>query len=250
MVRKFLKGLGMQLGLLLLCILFFMAGRFTTRAEAHQEQPASGEAGETKAQSEPAQAETKEQPWNLMLINYENEIPEDYLVTLKKLANGQAVDERIYPELQQMMDDARAAGLNPTIISSYRTREKQQSLYNNKVERCMAEGYSREEAEKLAAEWVAVPDTSEHQAGFAVDIVSKSHPDLDSSQEKTREQQWLMKNCWKYGFILRYPSDKSEITRIGYEPWHYRYVGKEAAKEIMLQGICLEEYLRANSEKA
>ncbi|MCB6367700.1 M15 family metallopeptidase, partial [Intestinibacillus massiliensis] len=95
-----------------------------------------------------------------------------------------------------------------------------------------------------AAVWVAVPGTSEHQLGLAVDLVSLSNQNLNHSQENTALQKWLMKNSWKYGFILRYPSDKSSITGIGYEPWHYRYVGKKAAKAIYEQGVCLEEYLQ------
>ena len=91
--------------------------------------------------------------------------------------------------------------------------------------------------------WVARPGTSEHQAGLAVDIVSVEYQVLDEGQEDTPLQQWLMAHCWEYGFILRYPTDKSDLTGVGYEPWHYRYVGEEAAKAITEQGICLEEYL-------
>ncbi len=124
-----------------------------------------------------------------------------------------------------------------------RTNEKQERLFNNKIENYKAKGYSEEDAKKEAAKWVAVPGTSEHQLGLSVDIVSLNNQMLDESQEKTEEQKWLMKNSYKYGFILRYPSDKIEITGIGYEPWHYRYVGKEAAAEITQKGIALEEYL-------
>ena len=87
------------------------------------------------------------------------------------------------------------------------------------------------------------PGTSEHQAGLAVDIVSVEYQVLDEGQEDTPLQQWLMAHCWEYGFILRYPTDKSDLTGVGYEPWHYRYVGEEAAKAVTEQGICLEEYL-------
>lgn len=107
----------------------------------------------------------------------------------------------------------------------------------------IAQGYSRERAEIEAAKWVAVPGTSEHQTGLAVDLVALNCQILDESQETTSEQIWLMKNAYQYGFVLRYPSDKSDITGMEYESWHYRYVGKEAAKEIHEKGICLEEYL-------
>ena len=94
-----------------------------------------------------------------------------------------------------------------------------------------------------AAKTVALPGTSEHQLGLAVDIVDRSNQNLDRTQETTAVQQWLMAHSWEYGFILRYPDEKSETTGIIYEPWHYRYVGKEAAEEIYRQGVCLEEYL-------
>ena len=142
-----------------------------------------------------------------------------------------------------MMDACRAAGNSPVICSSYRSYEKQQSLYQNKVNRLAAQGYSQEKAREEAAKAVALPGTSEHQLGLAVDIVDIANQNLDSSQEDTAVQQWLMEHSWEYGFILRYPNDKSDITGIIYEPWHYRYVGKDAAAEIYQQGLCLEEYL-------
>lgn len=195
-----------------------------------------------KKQTE-ANHESSKNAWNLMLVNKSHPIEEDFQVDLVQLKNGHAIDKRAYPDLQAMIDDARAAGLSPIICSSYRTNKKQQSLYNNQVNKYMKQGYSEEDAKSEAGKRVAVPGTSEHQIGLAVDIVSQSYQVLDKQQENTAEQQWLMKNCYKYGFILRYPSDKSDITGIGYEPWHYRYVGKEAAEEIMNRNICLEEFL-------
>ena len=88
------------------------------------------------------------------------------------------------------------------------------------------------------------PGTSEHQAGLAVDIVSVDYQILDEGQEDTPLQQWLMEHCWEYGFILRYPPDKGEKTGIIYEPWHYRYVGREYAQAIRQSGLCLEEFLQ------
>lgn len=142
-----------------------------------------------------------------------------------------------------MMDDARLQGLSPTICSSFRTMDKQKTLYNNKVQTYLSQGYSKEQAEIEAAKWIAFPGTSEHQTGLAVDIVSHNYQSLDREQENTPEQKWLMENSYKYGFVLRYPEDKSDITGINYEPWHYRYVGVDAAKKIYEGGICLEEYL-------
>ena len=185
-----------------------------------------------------------ESDWKLRLVDSSHPLPEDYDIVPVRLKNNQSVDERCYPALQEMMDDCRKAGGSPLICSSYRSFEKQESLYRKKVNRLMTEGYSVDKAKKEAATQVAAPGTSEHQLGLAVDIVSIHNQRLDESQEKTMEQKWLMKNSWKYGFILRYPLGKSKITGIIYEPWHYRYVGKKAAKEIHKQGLCLEEYLQ------
>lgn len=186
---------------------------------------------------------------NLILVNPWNEMPSDYEVQLVQLPNGQFVDNTCYADLMKMIADCENAGLSPIICSTYRTHEKQTALYENKVKRLIKQGLSRETAKTEAAKSVAVPGTSEHQLGLAVDITDKSNQKLDRSQEKTKVQQWLMQNCWKYGFILRYPDGKSNITGIIYEPWHYRYVGKTVAKEITEQGITLEEYLDKNELK-
>lgn len=181
--------------------------------------------------------------WNLRLVNTSHPLPDDFTVEVTQLRSGHAIDSRAYPELQQMMDDARAAGVSPLICSSFRTMDKQKQLFQKQVDSYVNRGYSQSDAEVQAAVWVAIPGTSEHQLGLAVDIVDESYQMLDKKQETTPAQQWLMAHCQDYGFILRYPTDKSGITGIGYEPWHYRYVGKEAAQEIMSRGICLEEYL-------
>lgn len=182
----------------------------------------------------------------LLLVNPWTPLPEDFLPgELVPVQNDQAVDARAYPDLQNMLRDMSQAGLSPLICSSYRSQERQQELYDNKVLRVMTEGASLEEAQVEAARWVALPGTSEHQTGLAVDIVSLFNQMLDETQESTPEFQWLAENSWKYGFILRYPNDKSEKTGIAYEPWHFRFVGKDAAEEIHNLGVCLEEYLES-----
>lgn len=183
--------------------------------------------------------------WNLILVNKWNPIPDGYEVKLTKLKNGLSVDERCYPDLQKMMDDCRADGLEPVICSAYRTQEKQESLFERQIGKWKDKGYSDEEAKIKAGELVAVPGTSEHQLGLALDIVDNDYQLLDEEQEHTAVQQWLMNNSWKYGFILRYPTDKREITGITYEPWHYRYVGVDNAKAVYESGLCLEEFLEA-----
>nr|WP_272890950.1 M15 family metallopeptidase [Thomasclavelia ramosa] len=180
----------------------------------------------------------------LTLVNFENTIPKDWKVDLVQLNNGQSVDRRIYDDLIAMLQAAKSEELNPLICSSYRTNEKQEQLYQNKVSEYLSQGYSKVEASDKAAFWVARPGTSEHQLGLAVDIVSTKNQRLDRSQENTVEQQWLIQNSWKYGFVLRYPTNKNSITGVGYEPWHYRYVGKEHAKKINELGVCLEEYVK------
>lgn len=188
-------------------------------------------------------APVQEDDWKLTLVNPWNALPEDYTFTEKKLSNGYSVDERCYPDLQEMMDACRAAGLSPVICSAYRSWDKQQALFQNKIDRLINQGYTQEKAREEAAKVVAVPGTSEHQLGLALDIVDMNNQNLDTSQENTPVQKWLMKHSWEYGFILRYPNEKSEITGIIYEPWHYRYVGQEAAKDLHELGVCLEEYL-------
>lgn len=181
--------------------------------------------------------------WNLLLVNPWHRLPANFSPPLRQLKNGHAVDKRAYPQLQRMMDDARACGLSPLICSSYRTEEMQSDLYSGQVDAYLARGYEKRAARREAAKWVAVPGTSEHQSGLALDIVAEDYQLLNEDQADTPEQKWLVKNAHKYGFILRYPKEKTKLTGIGYEPWHYRYVGKEAARQIYRQGLCLEEYL-------
>lgn len=246
---------------LLLCLLLFAGGFLLGRVSAMEPQSpiAAGAAAAAMARAGAVRvlspdsveaapptipAEPDKSAWNLVLINGSHPLAEDFSVPeLTALINGQSIDSRVFPELQAMMDAARAEGLDPLICSSFRTWDKQEQLYERKVQSYQNQGFGQSQAEEKAAVWVAKPGTSEHQAGLAVDIVSKAYQVLDEQQEKTAVQQWLMEHCAEYGFILRYPTDKSELTGVGYEPWHYRYVGKEAAEEIMEQGICLEEYL-------
>ena len=188
-------------------------------------------------------AETED--WKLLLVYPWNKLSENYAATLKlkRLANGLQVDERIYDDLNAMLTDCWGAGLHPVVCSAYRPHATQIRLHDNKIARLRYAGYSYEAAVEEAGRWVAVPGTSEHETGMALDIVSYSYQLLDEAQENTAEQKWFMEHCWEYGFILRYPKDKTEITGIGYEPWHYRYVGRETAAKMKESGLCLEEYI-------
>ncbi len=176
-----------------------------------------------------------DETWNLMLVNKDNPIPDNYQINLVEVEGGECVDERIYEPLMEMLNAAREGnwGELPMVVSGYRTQEKQQSLYEEKIAKFKKEGYSDSEAVKQAEQWVAVPGYSEHQLGLAVDINGATYD----------VYLWLQDNSYKYGFIFRYSGSKTDITGTAEEVWHYRYVGKEAAKEIYEREVCLEEYL-------
>lgn len=173
--------------------------------------------------------------WNLVLVNYENAIPENYEPNMVEVSGGEKVDERIYEPLMEMLEAAKEGNQDqlPMVVSGYRTQVKQQQLFDDKVSKYRTEGHSQNEAEKLAKQWVAVPGYSEHQIGLAVDINGAIY-DL---------YYWLQQNSYKYGFIFRYPGSKTDITGVAEEVWHYRYVGVDAATDMYEKGLCLEEYL-------
>lgn len=185
------------------------------------------------AEGSPVSAEETE--WNLVLVNYENPIPEHYEPALVEVTGGEKVDRRIYAPLMEMLEAAKEGnwGLLPKVVSGYRTQKKQQSLYDDKVAKYEKQGYAKEEAKEMAERWVAVPGYSEHQIGLAVDINGATY-DL---------YLWLQANSYKYGFIFRYPGHKTDLTGVAEEVWHYRYVGVEAATQMYEQDLCLEEYL-------
>ncbi|MCR5518497.1 MAG: M15 family metallopeptidase [Lachnospiraceae bacterium] len=218
----------------------------TTKVAETKVAATSTQAVETSTLPEPTTQALKafdEIPWNLVILNTKHPITEDLNIELETLKNGYRIDKRVVDELQAMFDDARKEGLSPVICSSYREMSYQQRLFDKAVNSLKAKGHNQQEAESLAATDTAIPGTSEHQLGLALDIVDINNQVLNDDQENTPVQQWLMANSYKYGFILRYPKDKVDVTGIMYEPWHYRYVGKEAAKEIYEKKITLEEYL-------
>ncbi len=181
--------------------------------------------------------------WNLILVNPDHYLPEDFTIETAQVQGNYYLDSRVAPYAIQMIEDAKKDGIELQICSSIRSIELQTRLYNNKIEDIIEEGLSREDAEKKAATIVAVPGTSEHHTGLALDIVTPSYQRLNSGYAQTDAAKWLKNNAAKYGFILRYPEDKTEITKIIFEPWHYRYVGVEYAEFIMSQGICFEEFI-------
>lgn len=182
-------------------------------------------------------------PWNLVLVNFLHEMEEGYQPELAEVAPGYSLDVRAVEDAKRMLADAEKAGMNIIICSAYRSVDRQEQLFNESVRERLASGMSYYEAYKDAKMSVAVPGTSEHALGLALDLISNQYTELDEKQAETKEAQWLAENCHKYGFILRYPPEKTEITGIIYEPWHYRYVGVEDAARIMESGLTLEEYL-------
>jgi len=185
----------------------------------------------------------------LTLVNATNLLPTSYSPQVKIIASGDSqlnpyslsFDIRAVDALDKLLNDAKADGCTLYVISAYRAMSKQISLYDAEVARQKQNHpeYSDEEAKAAAGKNVAIPGTSEHQLGLAVDFNT-----VETSFENTKEFSWLKENAEKYGFVNRYPKDKTEITGINYEPWHYRYVGVEHAKAMNAQGVCLEEYVK------
>lgn len=183
--------------------------------------------------------------FSTLLVNKSSYLPTDYKVALTTLKNGQQVASVMYEDLRNMLFDGEREekGLSFLVASGYRSSENQKQLLKDEIVKNVAAGMNEEEARMDALLTVAPEHYSEHETGLAVDIVAVANQRLDETQEDTPENIWLRENCYKYGFILRYPREKEDITGFSYESWHFRYVGKEAAKEIMEKGITLEEYL-------
>lgn len=181
--------------------------------------------------------------WCLILTNAEYPVPEDYTVELQVIpGTEQSVDVRIYEPLMEMLDAMREQGLAPIICSGYRTLDKQEKLFNRKVQSYVRRGHTKEESYALARQTISIPGSGEHCLGLAVDFYTKKYHKLEKAFENTPEGKWLMEHAQEYGFIMRYGEDKVDITGIEYEPWHYRYVGVEAAEYIKEHNLSLEEF--------
>lgn len=177
--------------------------------------------------------------WRLVLVNYENTMPTDFEVKLASIDKYRQIDERVLPELNQMLKDIKNDEItNIWVQSAYRSVSRQQKIYNDKVNMYLEEGLTLEEAEELTRQTINVPETSEHNLGLAIDFNY-----VDYEFENAAAYEWLVLNAENYGFILRYPKDKVDITKVEYEPWHWRYVGVEHAKEMNKLEMCLEEYI-------
>lgn len=181
--------------------------------------------------------------WRLVLINKEHPIPEDYSFNLGTIKANMQCDERIIEDLLAMMQAAKNDGVNLTICSPYRDYNRQEVLFNRKINAYIAKGMSYMEAYEKASQTVTVPGASEHQIGLAIDFICDVYTSLDTGFGETDAGKWLAKHGCEFGFILRYPLGKEYITGIQYEPWHFRYVGVEAATVMTNEGITLEEFL-------
>ena len=183
-----------------------------------------------------------EDSWNLTLVNTSYRIIDTYKPDLVYVCgSSEQLDKKIAEHYEAMYNAAKEDGINLTPCSGYRSYDLQKRNYNNKVAYYEGLGYSESEAREKAATIIMPPGSSEHNLGYAMDIVC-----VDEWFEDTDEFNWLMENAQDYGFILRYPEDKQDITKVTYEPWHWRYVGVEHAKKMKENGQVLEEYLGAN----
>lgn len=190
----------------------------------------------------PQEAEFSKDDWRLVLINKQHSIPEDYTFELGYITSSMRCDERIIDDLRAMLQAAKENEINLEIKSPYRDEARQEWLFNRKIKLYMNQGMSFVEAHQLASQAVTVPGASEHQIGLALDIVSDEYIYLEEAFGETEAGKWLADNSYRFGFIVRYPKGKEYITGIGYEPWHFRYVGVEAATVITKNGITLEEF--------
>ena len=180
----------------------------------------------------------------LVLVNPWNPVSEaGYSTRLVQTEGGFMLDQICVKAMERMLADCRSAGCHPSLTSAWRSVDDQLVLYDEEVHQRTDTGLTPEQADAEVARWIAVPGRSEHELGLAVDIVDADNPVRDERQAETPTAQWLEQNAWKYGFIQRYPQRAEAVTGYAWHPWHYRYVGEDAAGNIQSLGITLEEYL-------
>ena len=182
----------------------------------------------------------------VLLVNPWHPLPEDYQVELVEIEDGWMVSAQVLEQLTAMFEDMREQGLYPYFSSTYRNETDQAAIWRNYVKRYMDAGYDEAQANAMTASYVAVPGTSEHHTGLAMDIVGYDYHYSGRPGSTMAVQAWLAEHCWEYGFILRYTAEKSSITGFAPETWHFRYVGTEVSMDMKDSGLCLEEYLGAD----
>ena len=252
--RRFLAGL-------LLAMLFF-TGCTTdddepSKSQQYSKISAHSEESQDSSSAIVAESESKvivtpvasSADWNLVLVNRENQLAEEIVMELYLTESGYQIDSRIQEPYLQLMEAGKAAGMDFTMISGYRSIEQQQTNYDVNYQNYLASGLSEEEARTKTEEYIALPNASEHITGLAVDITSTALANQEGNSglfpdlENYPEGLWLKENAPKFGFVLRYPKEKEAITGINFEPWHFRYVGIENAMYMTEKNLTLEEYI-------
>lgn len=181
--------------------------------------------------------------WNLIHVGRDNPIDRSFTVDLVESNNGLFIDVRIHTYLEAMIRDAADDDVIIEVCSAYRSVSTQKSLIERRAQSMMTSGLDIDIAYHKAEEYLASPGESEHHTGLAVDFITPGKSTLDESFAETEAFAWLSENAFRYGFILRYPKDKEDISGFPYEPWHFRYVGNEHAASMNSSGMCLEEYI-------
>lgn len=234
-LRRMRPAAAYVIAILAFVLLCFVVGRIPTGESISQPDEVS----------DSASGDISSVPWNLVLVNSANPLPDGFSVQLATLGDyrNEQVDARVLQDLTTMLNDMEQAGLEPLVCSSYRDYNRQMQLFNEERDQFTQQGMDAEEAYAAAMQNVALPGYSEHETGLAIDVVSVSHQTLDEAFADTPEGQWLAANSAQYGFVVRYNTDKQSVTGITYEPWHLRYVGRDAALAMQQQNLCLEEYL-------
>ena len=202
-------------------------------------QPVTAAVAQPGTMDDPTIITIDEEKWYLTLVNSSYRIPDNYEPDLVYVCgSGERLDRKVAEHYEAMYNAAQKDGIKLAPCSGYRSYELQERNYNNKVSFYESQGYSNKDAKVKAATIIMPPGSSEHNLGYAMDIVC-----VDEWFEDTAEFKWLTENAADYGFIMRYPKDKQDITKVIYEPWHWRYVGVELAKELKDSGLVLEEYM-------
>ena len=183
----------------------------------------------------------------MVLVNHTNKMPDNYTFDTKECGSKTAVNKTLQTAacdaFLEMQKAAAADGVTVWMQSGYRSVKYQTGLYERKTKYYTDRGYDTATAKEMAAAVVNPPGYSEHNCGLAADLNSPEHTGLDEGFENTTAFRWLCEHAVEYGFILRYPKGAEEKTEITYEPWHWRYVGRENAAKISASGLCFEDYI-------
>ncbi len=249
--------------LLILYIAFCRGGKYnsayvptTTKTETTTERPTEPLQEAPSKPEETTEESTTEEPiiwdnydptavlsgenWALALINKNYPLNKNYSPLTAVVIEGSSVtaDIRVAEAYRLMYNAALTEDIVLTPYSGYCGYQRQKTIYDNKLQAFLLQGLSEDEAKTSTEKRVEPAGCSENGAGLAVDVISAS-----AGFSSTDEYKWLMANAHTYGFVLRYPEDKTDITGMIYQPWHWRYVGVEVATEMKEQNLCLEEFL-------